>query len=256
MGKFCVIIILLVTLFLILAAGNPSSLKKGIPPKPSSAGIVEKSHSARKPSTWCPNSSVINMTEEEIPFFNNGRGVSMAEEDRRIFNQFADNFIKGNTGDSLTALLSQFSEDYPDGSLQDLLDDFFTKNPERSEKDEVLVKLGNSLYVAGNKELAINTLNRILEEDPTNIATLQNLGMIYEQQGEPDKYLALHNWAILTHPDNSALRQALAQYYMDRKDQEEAIYVLSCDIGINSNSTSSELIREFNDMREKALMQP
>jgi tetratricopeptide (TPR) repeat protein len=98
--------------------------------------------------------------------------------------------------------------------------------------------LGHLYKSIGQTEKSIQSFERALERNPSEIATLTWLGRLYLEQGKPDVAESLFQRAAQLPPQNVAVMAGLGQAALARRDYQRAVTVLEEALAFDPSAAS------------------
>ncbi|MGE3623407.1 MAG: tetratricopeptide repeat protein, partial [Bdellovibrionales bacterium] len=141
--------------------------------------------------------------------------------DRNKAQELADNVLATSPG-NLDALLIRAHIQADKGFTQNAVTNLRTILRERPKAKEALQLLTEMLVVQGRIDLAIDTLNELVDADPLNFAARVRLAQLYHQNGDSKHAMGLLFSVTKTEPSYAVGWESTARIAIDVKDWSTA----------------------------------
>ncbi len=103
------------------------------------------------------------------------------------------------------------------------LERVYSKILKKDPNSFLYLPLASIFYHKGNTEKAIKTLQNSLSVHSNYVTAKYYLGFLYRENGEVDKAAEMFKEVAFASQGHYAAHKALAQYYLDKKDERNAL---------------------------------
>ncbi len=100
-------------------------------------------------------------------------------------------------------------------------------------------------------EQAAQQLRQVLQEDATNLAALNELSMVYEEQGKSEEGLEVVQRALALDPQNPGLTLRLASFEAQRQNLDKALELTQAVLEMDPNHLESRIQRALFLQRQR-----